>query len=118
MHNNAKASSETVTKSDNLDAAFLWEYFTFPTTEGRKYLCSKYKGCFFTMPKPTMECDLLLVKLSIGMGSSAFIIMSEKQAIDKPRGEGMQLSLSREIFINNELQLTLHLLFKPFVMHS
>ena len=70
------------------------------------------------MPKPTMECDLLLVKLSIGKGSSVFIIMSEKQAIDKPRGEGIQLSLSKEIFNNNELQLTIHLLLKSFVMHS
>ena len=88
MHNNANASSETVTKSDNLAAAFLWEYFTFPTTGGKKYLCSKYKGCFCNLSKPTMECDLLLVKLSIGKGSSFFIIMSEKQAIENTKRRG------------------------------
>ena len=88
MHNNAKASSETVTKSDNLAAAFHWEYFTFPTTEGKKYLCSKYKGCFSTVPKATIECDLLLVKLSIGKGSSLFIIMSVKQVIENIERRG------------------------------
>ena len=85
MHNNAKASSETVTKSDNLASAFHWEYFTLPTTEGKKYLCRKYKGCFSTVPKATIECDLLLVKLSIGKGSSFFIIMSEKQDIENTK---------------------------------
>ena len=88
MHNNAKASSETVTKSDNLAAAFHWEYFTFPTTEGKKYLCSKYKGCFSTVPKLKIEYDLLLVKLSIGEGSAFFITMSEKQAIQKIKRSG------------------------------
>ena len=88
MHNNAKASSETVTKSSNLAATFLWEYFTFPTTEGKKFLCSKYKGCFFTVPKPTIECDLLLIKLSIGKGSSFFIIMSEKQDVENTKRRG------------------------------
>ena len=88
MHNNAKASSETVTKSDNLDAAFLWEYFTFPTTEGKKYLCSKYKGCFSTVQMATIEYDLLLVRLSIGKGTSFFIIMSVKQVIENIERRG------------------------------
>ena len=85
IHNNANASSETVTKSDKLPVAFFWEYFTFSTTEGRKYLCSKYNGCFSTVPKPTIECDLLLVKLSIGKGGSFFIIMSEKQDVENTK---------------------------------
>ena len=88
MHNNAKASSETVTKSDNLAAAILWEYFTFPTTEGRKYLCSKYKGCFSTVQMATIEYDLLLVRLSIGKGTSFFIIMSVKQVIENIERRG------------------------------
>ena len=69
MHHNTNASSETVTKSENLAAAFLWDYFTFLTTEGRKYLCSKDKGCFYTVPKATMAYNILIVKLSIGKGS-------------------------------------------------
>ena len=88
MHNNAKASSETVTKSDNLAAAFHWEYFTFPTTEGKKYLCSKYKGCISNLSKPTIEWDLLLVKLFIGKRSSLLILMSVKQAIEKTKRGG------------------------------
>ena len=70
MHDNAKASSETVTKMDILNTAFLWGYFTIPVTEGRKYLCRKYKACIVTVPEPTMGCALLIVKLSIENRSS------------------------------------------------
>ena len=38
-----------------------------------------------TMAFGTVECDLLLVKLSIGKGSSLFIIMSEKQDVENTK---------------------------------
>ena len=105
MHNNAKASSKTVTKSEIFEIAFCCEYFTFPTTEGRKYLCSRYRRCFSTVSMPTIGCDLLLVKLSIGKGSSFLIIISErKQSRQKQKRDEKWVSLGREIFSNNELQ--------------
>ena len=105
IQNNAKASSDTVTKSEIFEIAFCWENFTFPTTEGRKYLCNRYRGCFSTVSKLTIRCDLLLVKLSIGKGSSFLIIISEKKAKEKyTRKEEKRASLGRKIFNNNELQ--------------
>ena len=105
MHNNANATSDTVTKSELFEIAFNWEYFTFPTTEGRKYWCNRYRGCFSTVSKLTIGCDLLLVKLSIGKGSSFLIIISEKKAKEKDTKEEEKIvCLVREIFNNDELQ--------------
>ena len=58
------------------------------------------------MSKLTIGCDLLLVKLSIGIGSSFLIIISEKKAkVRETKGEEKIVSLGWEIFNNYELQL-------------
>ena len=46
-------------KFDSYAPTFLCEYFTSLTTEGRKYICSKLKGCLFASLILSLEAEEL-----------------------------------------------------------